>query len=351
MCLSLQLLNAQNDSENFNNQEKIEALKTERETIKAEERALLKEEVEAINVRLENGEINQTEAEKLKKDAAEMRALNIENRLAIIDNKIALLERNQADTIDEGETKDNNESSPDIEIIIDDESVAGISIRSKSKYKKYDRRTKSHFVFAIGFNNAIIEGQSLEDSPYKLGGSGFVEMGYAWKTRILNQSNFLRLKYGFSVQWNKLDIKDNMYLVNNNGTIALEEFPFRVDKAKFRTTNLVFPVHLEFGPSKKKEYDNYFRYTTRKQFKVGIGMYGGFNLNTLQKLKYRDESGSKTKDKFKGGYNTSDLIYGISGYMAFGSTAVYVKYDLNPIFQDQTFDQNNISLGLRFDMD
>ena len=62
-------------------------------------------------------------------------------------------------------------------------------------------------VFGIGFNAAIIEGQSLNDSPYKLGGSGYVELGWAWKTRLLKESNLLRLKYGLSFTWNKLKLK------------------------------------------------------------------------------------------------------------------------------------------------
>lgn len=50
-----------------------------------------------------------------------------------------------------------------------------------SNWKKeirYDRRTYSDFVMALGLNNAIIEGQSLNDSPYKIGGSRFFEMGW-----------------------------------------------------------------------------------------------------------------------------------------------------------------------------
>jgi len=29
---------------------------------------------------------------------------------------------------------------------------------------------------------------------------------------------------------------------------------------------------------------------------------------------------------------------------------LYLKYDLNPLFKDNVIDQNNISLGLRFDL-
>ena len=351
LSLGVQLVNAQDTIQNVNVNYKIEALNEERTKIELQEKEHLKKEVEVINQRMENGEITPEEAELLKKKHAKKRALNIENRLSIIDNKIELLKRNE-----EGDVElDVNSSGYLIRIGgTEDENTNDEFIyfgkKDDDKPRRYDRRTTNDLVFAIGFNNALIEGEKLDDSPYKLAGSGFVELGWAWKTRILQNSNAIRLKYGFSFMWNKLDIKDDKYFVNNNGDIFLEPFPTNLKKAKFRTTNLVFPVHFEFGPSKKIERDTYFRYSTKNQFKIGLGGYGGFNLSTLQKLKYKLD-GRDVKDKEKGGFNTSNLIYGLSGYIAFDDVALYVKYDLSPIFKDQVIDQNNISLGLRFDMD
>ncbi|MBT8288506.1 MAG: hypothetical protein HKN00_10705 [Flavobacteriaceae bacterium] len=334
------------DTTSSDNSYKIEQLEKKKDQIKAEERSQLKAEVEAIMGRLDRGEIDEAEANKLKNMAAEKHAANIENRLAIVDNKIALLKRNQNDTI-----SDDDDPGFSIRVGKNDGDDSYIHLGSReSKPRKYDRRTTSDLVFAIGFNNALIDGQDLDDSPYKLGGSGFVELGWAWKTRVLDNSNAIRLKYGFSLMWNKLHIKDNQYLVRDRDEIFLEPFPGDLRKAKFRTTNLVFPVHFEFGPSKRIERDNYFRYTTRDQFKIGLGGYAGFNMATLQKLKYRSD-GRDVKDKFKGGYNTTEFVYGLSGYIAFDDIALYVKYDLSPIFKDQAVEQNNISLGLRFDVD
>ncbi|MEM9679751.1 MAG: hypothetical protein AAF901_05460 [Bacteroidota bacterium] len=351
LCLTLSSLGAQEKAQdsvkNSYNESRIEVLKKLKKTIEEEEREFLKDEVRAINERQDRGDITAAEADKLRKEAAKKRALNIENRLAIIDNKIALLERNESGY------EVNSDSNGQFSISIgNDGDVDWTAIRlgRKNKPRKYDRRTTSDLVFAIGFNNAIIEGQNLDDSPYKIGGSGFVELGWAWKTRIFENTNFWRLKYGFSFQWNKLNIKDNQYFVRDGDMVQLQDFPVNLDKAKFRTTNLVFPVHLEIGPSRKIERDTYFRYSTRRQFKLGLGGYAGFNIGTLQKLKY-DEDGRDVKDKMKGGLNTSDFIYGLSGYLAWGGTARYVKYDLNPIFQNQAIEQNNISVGLRFDMD
>tara|TARA_R100001377_G_C3184983_1_gene108184 strand:+ start:198 stop:1277 length:1080 start_codon:yes stop_codon:yes gene_type:complete len=338
-------------SQDLNNSQQITQLQEQKAIVQNEEKKQLKEAVEAINIRLDSKEISQEEASQLKTAVAEKHALNIENRLAIIDNRIALLERNETVTQDTGATLDGfvlqigkSEDSDEYDI-----GSVYIGPQSKKKPRVFDKRTTSDMVFAIGFNNAIIEGQSLNDSPYKIGGSGFVELGWAWKTRVFENSNVVRFKYGLSIQWNKLDIKDNLYFAEENDVVTLEEYPLNLSKSKFRTTNLVIPMHFEFGPSKKIERDDYFRYSTYRKFKFGIGGYGGIVLQSLQKLKY-DENGSKQKDKFKD-YNTNNFVYGLSSYISWGNVGIYAKYDLSTIFKDQAIDQNNISLGLRFDMD
>ena len=329
------------------NQSKIETLKAQKEQIKAEERELLKAEVEAINSRVDKGEISLEEAEKLKKEAAQKRALNIENRIAIIDNKIALLMRNNE--------QDNEDYDDGYVIRIGgnkdvNENFLFFGKRSHDKPRRYDRRTTSDLVLAFGLNNALIEGQSLDDSPYKIGGSRFFEIGWAWKTRVFKNSNWLRFKYGYSFMINGLKPTDNMVFVQDGDETYLEEFEYNLNKSKLSITNLVFPVHFEIGPSKRIDRENYFRYSTRNKFKLGIGGYAGFNIGTRQKLKYSVD-GEKVKDKIKRNYNTTNLVYGLSGYIAFDDTAIYIKYDMSPIFKNQAIDQNNISLGLRFDMD
>ncbi|WP_034043451.1 hypothetical protein [Wocania ichthyoenteri] len=350
LCLNVHLINAQDTISNGNNQGQIETLRALKDKVKTEERDYLKAEVEAINQQLDRNEITSEEADKLKKAAAKKHALNIENRIAIINNKISLYQRN--DAIYNNGDEDNRfvfrigrgDETDDEFIFI------GSRNSDKHKHKKYDRRTTSDLVLAFGLNNAIVEGAKLDDSPYKFGGSRFFEIGWAWKTRVFKNTNFLRFKYGYSFQINGLKPNDNQYFVRQGDQAMLEVFPENLKKSKLSITNLVFPVHFEFGPSKKIEKDNYFRYSTRNKFKIGVGGYAGFNIGTRQKLKYRVD-GNRQKDKIKGGLNTTNLVYGISSYIAVGSTALYVKYDLSPIFKDQITDQNNISLGVRFDMD
>ena len=332
---------AQDDPDNA---EEIKLLKEKKEYVISEEKEALKKEVVEINERFEANEITIEEADDLKMAAADKHALNIKNKSAIIDNSIALLER--------GETTELNEIKPDgVKIILFDfengESL--VSIKNSKKHKKFDKRTYSNFLMAFGLNNAIIEGQSFNNSPYNVGKSSFFEIGWAWSTRLLNNSNAVRFRYGFSFTFNGLNPIDNMYFVQDGNLTYLDEFYTDLTKSKLRMDNLVFPLHFEFGPSKKYEGDNYIRYSKKKKFKYGIGGYFGFNLSTRQKLKYY-VNGSKNKDKIKMSYNTSNLIYGLSSYIGYSVFSLYTKYDLNHIFNAPNRKENNISLGIRFDL-
>lgn len=331
-------------------QRKIEVLQQVKEDIVRQEKEALKLAVEEINKQLRRDDITSEQAKILKEEAAKKHALNIENKVAIVDNKIALLRRNEDDVI-AIRKYDNDEDDGIFKIDINGERIVSFNSKDWEREVRYDRRTYGDPVIAIGFNNAIIDGQSLEDSPYKLGGSRFFELGWAWRTRVFRNSNALRLNYGVSFQFNGLKPKNNEYFVVSNGEAELQEFEFDLDKSKFRMDNLVFPVHFEFGPSKFSKTEKRIRYSIRNQFRFGIGGYGGFNIGTRQKLKYKNAEDRKVKDKLKGGYNTSSFVYGLSAYIGFDGVQLYAKYDLNPIFKDAVVEQRNISLGVRFDLD
>ncbi|WP_108808339.1 hypothetical protein [Aquimarina spinulae] len=334
MALFAQLSSAQEVSDN----NVIEKLKQQKERVINAEKEALKKEVEEINEKLVNEEITKEDAQKLKEEVAKLHALNIENRIAIIENKIALLERNEGDAIEFLEK--------DLEYNF---TFLGFNFGSdKDRKIPYDRRTTSNLVIAFGLNNAMVDGQSLDDSDYKISGSRFFEIGWAWKTRVFKNTNFLRIKYGISYTSNGLKPTDNRYFVENGNQTTLEEFRVELDKSKFRMDNLVVPVHFEFGPSKVTETEKSIRYSTTNRFRIGLGGYAGVNISTRQKLKYK-ENGDRVKDKIKRDYNTSDLIYGLSGYIGFGDMSIYIKYDLSPIFKNAEIEQNNVSLGLRFD--
>ena len=323
---------------------KIQKLK---QSIKDDEKSALKTEVEQINDRVISKEITYEEGENLKQEVAKKRALNIENRISILKNKIEFYDRNNVTNgLD-------NTKGKSLAIRFGDNSAnligATIITNDKKKTTKYDFRTLSGLVVSAGINNALIDGQSFSDSPYKIGGSGFFELGFQWKTRILKNSNLARLRYGVSFQWNKYDIKDNNYFVKDGNTTTLETFSVNLKQSKFRTTNIVVPLYLEFGEHSKVEKKDRVRYTS-KGFKFGFGGYAGLNIEAKQKLWY-NEDGENIKQKIKQNYNVNPFVYGVGAYVGLDDVSLFVKYDLSNTFKVNSIQQNNISLGLRLEIE
>ncbi|WBL21818.1 hypothetical protein [Zunongwangia sp. HRR-M8] len=301
-----------------------------------EEKDRLKKEIEKINKDLESGWYEKEEAEKKKKEAAKLAAENIRNRIAIIENEVDIAERNR----EPGTYLELKLSKGKINLGID---------KPEKDQRIEEKRTKNDFVIAFGFNNALADGQSINDSDFKLAGSRFFEIGWAWTTRVFENTNWLRIKYGLSFQLNGLKPTDNRYFVQDGDVTRLEEFEFDFDKSKFRMDNLVVPIHFEIGPYANRSTDGHRRFSTEDQIKVGFGGYAGFNIGERQKLKFNDGDDQKIKDKSS--FNTNEFVYGLSGYLSFGGTALYAKYDLNPIFSSPNTEIHNFSLGLRLDID
>lgn len=333
---------------------KIRALNLKKEKIKEQEKAALKAEIEGVETRLRQGEITPTEAQTAKEEFARKRALNIENRIAIIDNQIALLERNK------GQQLDIQNGEPEVAHIRigwgnqDDEEFEqffGFSIKNGEwkREVKYDRRTYSDLVMAFGLNDVIVGGDAGNGSPYEIGSSRFFELGWQWRTRVFENSNWLRFHYGISFQFNGLSPEGNQIFVTNGNQTELVDPGFNVRKAKLRMDNLIVPISFEIGPSRLREKPNRIRYSIHRQFRLGFGGYAGLNIGTRQKLKY-DQNGERIKDKLKRDYNTGDVVYGLHLYAGVGGTLIYTRYELSPFFTNAAVDQNLISLGLRFDL-
>ena len=221
--------------------------------------------------------------------------------------------------------------------------------------RRLKKNVSSDLVIAIGLNNTIVEKQSVEDSPYKLLGSRFFELGWAWTRPLFKNSNSVHLRYGISIHYNGLKPAENQYFVKEGDKIVLEEFPHDLRKSKLLIKNVVFPVHLEFGPARgyvhrTETEDGLVKktYKSTSNFRLGIGAYGGFNAGSHQKLKYKD--GKRRKEKMKGNYLASPLVYGVSAYTLLWDIAFYLKHGINPLFKNQPVPQRNVSLGVRFDI-
>ncbi len=327
------------------------------ENITKEEKDALKQEVEEVNVQLEQGRITASQADEKKKMLAEIRAKNIEKRVALEQEKLQKLVQEKVDG-KIGSNDTNSRGGTTIILGSNKDSIGfnqtEILIPSMKIYKggsekesRQTKRTTSQFVFAAGVNNLVTDG-AVANSDFRYWGSHFYEWGITYNTRIAKDHNLLHFKYGFSVMYNNLRPTENRYFVDNGTTTDLEVNPINMKDSRFRNVNLVIPMHLEFDFSGKTTKGDKTYFKTHQSARFGIGGFAGVNVKSKQILKY-DIDGYDTRNVTKGSFNTNDFIYGLSTYIGYRSTSLYLKYDLSPLFKDNPTNQNNISLGLRFD--
>ncbi len=310
------------------------------ENITKEEKVALKKEVDAVNDELANGTITKEEAEHKKEALAKVRAINIETRVAKEQEKLEILVQKQVD----GQVIGSDTIKKPNRVILKwekgDKDYVG-------KVKK-EKRTTTQFVLAFGANNLVTDG-AVANSDFYYWQSHFFEWGFTENTRIFKNDNLLHLKYGFSVMYNNICPTDNRYFVpEGNNQTNLEVFPYELEDSRFKNVYLVVPLHLEFDFSGNKHKNGSSGFSTHKGVRFGIGGYGGLRIKSKQKMYYNIDD-DKIRIKTKGNFNANDLIYGVSTYLGYKETSLYLKYDLNPLFENNTIDQNNISLGVRFD--
>ena len=313
------------------------------EWITREQKALLKAEVEEVNIQLEKKVITLEQANLKKQQLAQARATIIENKVSIAQQELKNLVQEKVDGKFRIEDTLKIDRRRSIKIYFNDRKSKNDTIEEL----KSERRTTSQFVFAAGLNN-LVTNNKLVDSDYRFLGSHFYELGVSYNSRIAKNNNLLHAKYGLSVMYNNLRPTDNRSFVINGNQTNLGVNPIDLKDSRFRNVYLVVPVHLEFDFSgiKMKEDKPFFK--THQSVRFGIGGYAGINLKSKQIIIY-DDNDLKTTEKTKGDFNTSNFIYGLSTYLGYKSTSLYLKYDLNPLFIDNVIDQNNVSLGIRFD--
>lgn len=305
------------------------------EKVTKEEKAALKDEVEAVNVQLSEGKITQEQADKRKKELAEARAVIIEEKVTLAQNELSDLVQQKVD----GKIKEQDTTHTYIirwDPKRDRDSIHG------------EKRTTSQFVFAMGLNNMMVDGK-LQDSNYSFIGSHFYEWGFTYNSRLLKNNNLLHAKYGLSLMYNNIRPTDNRSFVVNGDQTVLQTNAINLDESRFRNVYIVLPVHLEFDFSKPKVSNGKTYFRTHQSFRFGIGGYAGINVKSKQILKY-DQDDLDYKTTIKGDYNVNNFIYGLSSYIGYRAFSLYAKYDLNPLFKNNLVKENNISLGIRLDL-
>jgi hypothetical protein len=342
-------------SQSFEDQ--VKAISENIESIKREEKNALKKGIETLDSQVNNKTISIEEYQAQKQTLAVKHAKNIEERVMVEEQKLRELISQKVDgkvveTMDEIQLKKDS-------LIVKYKKTAKENGEWYYNQKKNNtiikqNYTETGFLFAMGINNLIDNNNfnSLNDENFALWESRFYEWGINRKSTLSKKSNWLSVRYGISFMYNNLRATNNRYFVKDGNQTNLVMHPNELKDSRLRNLNLVFPLHFEFDTSRNrvKTTENATYIDNSRGIRFGLGGYAGLNLNTRQFTEFYDENGKKEIEE-KNNFNTNKFIYGLSAYIGYSWFSIYMKYDLNPLFKDNPIQQNNVSMGLRFDFD
>ncbi|MDH5476133.1 MAG: hypothetical protein OEX22_10610 [Cyclobacteriaceae bacterium] len=228
------------------------------------------------------------------------------------------------------------------------------STEVKNKKEKKNRGTTHDLNFDFGINNYLQNGKSPENtneiySAKPLGSWAFAINGIN-RTHIAGP---LYLQWGGGINWYNFKFHDETVRMSkdNNNVIFTNDTRVDIDpiKSKLTSTYLnasMLPVFQFGGKSKNWDNDWCFGHNKGNGFRIGVGGYAGYKINSYSKFVYEDK-GDKRKEKDKDGYYLNNWRYGARLQLGFRDVDLFVNYDISELFvKDKGPQLNTFSFGI-----
>ncbi|WP_254448712.1 outer membrane beta-barrel protein [Spirosoma rhododendri] len=218
------------------------------------------------------------------------------------------------------------------------------SARNRRDYKKdVDRKNRNSWARGVDIQlglNALITRTAVPGyspaRPYELRpvGSRYIAIAFRQRPTLINGKRAkLSLQYGVEAAWSNYMFDNNVVASRGSEGVVLAPYSEQLNKTKLTTFALQVPVVPRLS---------FYSASGRKSFHIGLGGFVGYRLDSYTKIKRQNGDKSREHNSFY----LNSLRYGLVGHIGLQRTSLFVKYDLNPLFQvGKGPDVRSISFG------
>ena len=305
------------ETESFENQTKT--ISNNIEKIVKQEKEKLQIASDSLNLLVQNNELTFEKAEEIKQDLAQTSADKINLLVSKEEEKLVELVQNTVN-----------------------EQIANSDDSGEEKYiPEFFRRTTPQTVWTFGYRG-IQENSEKEGFDFGI--------GFNLKTRIFKDNSLFYLKYGLTYNWQFEYLKEpnKYYVVNGNQTDYVDYSGDLRRSSTFTNSYLRLPIALEFDFSKKSTVQGEDVYRVNQGFKFSLGGYIGYNTDSRQTLRYK-ENGRTTTRTVRGDWNVSHWEYGLMATVSYKTVGIYANYGLNSVFRNNPTNERMFSIGIIFE--
>jgi len=223
------------------------------------------------------------------------------------------------------------------------------------KSRRRNVRTRGTFNIEIGMNNWLENGSfpDINNEPYSVKPWGSWYFGFGWVNHT-PVSGPLFINWGGNISWYSWKMENRAVRITKTDTQTtfVEDLTVIGKKSKLSATyiNATLVPMLDFSYAKKSVANskNGKRKVTRykrKGFRIGVGMYAGYRIDSWTKFVF-EENGDKETDKEHGNYFINNWRYGLRGQLGYKGMDFFFNYDLNTVFaKGRGPELNAISFG------
>jgi len=183
----------------------------------------------------------------------------------------------------------------------------------------------SSFNIYVGLNNWL-EGNDLPNSsaPYSLKpiNSWFIGVSFDNVSRILGPLYF---NYGIGVSYLDYSFENTrIQVIKTDDALLFDE----VENISGRKSKInVGYLNAHFVPT--------FSFGKYSSFRFGLGVYGGYRIDSNSKMKFDDANGEKQKQKINDSLHIQSFKYGLRAQIGWRNFDLFMLYDLHEFFEEE----------------
>ncbi|MCK8492132.1 PorT family protein [Spirosoma sp. RP8] len=195
--------------------------------------------------------------------------------------------------------------------------------------------------FQIGLNTFISQSTlaAYPSDVYSLKpiGSRYFAVAFSQRPTFINGKRAkLSLYYALEGSWNNYMFDNNVVATKGPSQLEFVQYPEQLKKSKLTTFALQLPVVPRIS---------FYNSSGRKVFHLGLGGFIGYRLDSYTKIKRLNND----KEHEHANFYLNNFRYGLVGHIGIVRTSLFVKYDLNPVFQEgKGPDVRTLSFGISF---
>lgn len=338
-------------SPSMENQIKIYTQKVD--SIVSSEKGKMNAELDLIDKDFELGKITETQKKTERKAISEKYE-------TIINNKVNA-ERDSLDEITKNAVKnavlnDGFTKPGQIEGNINSEKNGMVSFNINTNRKSPANLLKSNSLgVTYAFLNLTKNAGSLNpfetDSEMRIGNSHSFEIQLKRERQVGNFESPVFIRYGLAYRSDTYMPKRPQVFVQNSEQLFLEDFASGTLKhSKLRNIYLTLPVEIQFvlNPKYKDFEGTKYLDNSKKQWRIGAGIYAGVNTRSIIKVKYDDMNNDFDKYSYTLDYGVNPFLFGGKISINYGGFNLFIKKDFTPIFNSNAVlpNKNGIQIGI-----